>query len=267
MEFSWQPYEELCLQELLARVGAFETAEEVDALEDPFLAMRFLQARGQLQGGYLRALSQWCLRGVHRPNVRSERRPTARQLLVLHDMCYEHGVEDDPALQDALAYYVESAGGRWGSAMPKALKYQDRRVYIRTEDPVETSQALLPEPGSAPARPARRRETEDLFGLPSAEHELEASEASESGVESRHQKKPSAASPSLEPDESTVGCWIDSRKGPRPRTKRDPGFKRHLRKDVSRPPLWMQGGWSMRPKYQRGENAWRILRRPRGDVR
>ena len=33
----------------------------------------------------------------------------------------------------------------------------------------------------------------------------------------RHQKKPSAASPSLDPDESTVGCWIDSRKGPRPR--------------------------------------------------
>lgn len=70
--------------------------QDVDQLVDPFSTLFFLQSHGVLHADFLRALCQWSLKGVHRPNVRSERRPTSQQLVILHDFCFEClGPEED----------------------------------------------------------------------------------------------------------------------------------------------------------------------------
>lgn len=70
--------------------------QDVDQLVDPFSTLFFLQSHGALHADFLRALCQWSLKGVHRPNVRSERRPTSQQLVILHDFCFEClGPEED----------------------------------------------------------------------------------------------------------------------------------------------------------------------------
>jgi len=213
--------------------------------------MLFLQARGQLTSEFLQALNQWCLRGVHRPNVLSERRPSTKQLVKLHDRCQELGLEDQ-ALQDAIHYFVESAGGRWPTLYPQPLKYKKRRKYIRSADPLEGLE-LPPLPDTATGEIAQ--------ALPSPSLDIFAEDISVPSPISRAGprlgKKPSARSPELSPEESTVRCWVTTRKGPRPRRPRDPGLKKYLRKDMPRAPLWLTGGWEMRPKYQPGQKLGR----------
>jgi len=248
MEYSWRPYEDLCLEEFLARLSSFRTAEDVDQLVQPFDTMLFLQARGQLKAEFLQALNQWCLRGVHRPNVLSERRPTTKQLVKLHDRCWELGLEDQ-ALQDAIQFFVESAGGRWPSLYPQPLKYKKRRKYIRSADPLAGLQ--LPPLSDMPLA---------LPGLPSGQLDIFSEDVlvpAPVSMGARRGIKPSARSPELSPEESTVRCWVTTRKGPRPRRPRDPGLKKYLRKDMPRAPLWLTGGWEMRPKYQPGQKLGR----------
>eukprot|EP00931_Biecheleriopsis_adriatica_P065148 TRINITY_DN39781_c0_g1_i1.p1 TRINITY_DN39781_c0_g1~~TRINITY_DN39781_c0_g1_i1.p1 ORF type:complete len:596 (-),score=119.71 TRINITY_DN39781_c0_g1_i1:65-1654(-) len=264
MEYSWKPYEDLCLEELLKRMSTFRTAEDVDQLVQPFDALLFLQARGLLHKEFLQALMQWCLRGVHRPNVRSERRPTSRQLVLLHDRCRELGLEDSEALQDAIQYYVESGGGLWQSLYPQPLKYSKRRRYIRSDDPLEGLELpplplLEGEQETALMEPARQQVLEDLPGLPSSAPgsdlfgQEDALMPASAPVPAGPRRKPSAPSPELAPEESSVRCWVTTRKGPRPRRPRDIGLKKYMRKDMPRAPLWLQGGWQMRPKYQPGK--------------
>lgn len=172
LEYSWRPYEELCNEELLCRTKDFVSAEDMDQFVSPFDALRFFQARGLVHDEFVNALCQWCLRGVHRPNVLSERRPTAKELVFLHDVCQERGMDTAAALQDAIAYYVESGGGRWDEALPKPLRYQRKRRYIRTPDPlvdVDISASARNIPDEAPA--TRRIARYDLPGLPSSEPE------------------------------------------------------------------------------------------------
>lgn len=250
LEFSWRPYEELCMHEFMARVDALETFRDVDQLVDPFDALAFLKARGLLKTEFLEALTQWCLSGVHKPNVRSERRPTAKQLVMLHDECVELGIEETPALQDAILYYVESGGGRWPSALPPPLKYKEKRVYIRSPDPME---ALLIDDGysveSYPSSLRPRRRVPDLPGLPglSDSQDLFASsdsnELEAAGIDEPKRKLPSKG--------ETVTAVITSRRSPRPRVRKDVARKRLFRK-WGRVPLWYQGGYEMRPKYQQG---------------
>ncbi|CAJ1333288.1 unnamed protein product, partial [Effrenium voratum] len=192
LEFSWQPYEDLCLTEFLQRLSKFRTAEEVDQLVSPFEVARFLQSRGLLSPEFLRALCQWSLKGAHRPNVRAERRPSTRQLLQLQDLCFEHGLEEEPALQDAIQYFVESAGGKWHSIYAKPLKYKRRRAYIRREDPLDGLELPeLPEPVS---RPKQLERPEDLAGLPSSQETNALASFEDEGP----RIKPSAPSPLLE---------------------------------------------------------------------
>jgi hypothetical protein len=103
MEFSWRPYEDLCRIELLRRTRSFVTAEDMDQLYDPFEAFAFLQAQDILSQEFVLSLVQWCLRGVHAPNVRTERRPTAKQLVLLFDRCYELGLDQEHALLDTIS--------------------------------------------------------------------------------------------------------------------------------------------------------------------
>lgn len=252
LEFSWRPYEDLCLEELLSRSEALESAEDMDQFVDPFEAMRFMQSLGKLSDGFLGSLCRWCVQGVHRPNVRSERRPTAAQLVELHDACRERGLETSPALQDAIRYYVESGAGQWPRQAAKPLKYRKHRSYISTPDPLE-GMVEMPVSPSQPAV-ARAQPLRDLPGLPPSEPA--PAEPQELIVTAGRRKKPSARAAGLSPEESTVHCWITSRKGPRReggwRHRRDPGMKKMLRKDMPRAPLWYQGGWHMRPKYQQG---------------
>ncbi|CAE7846075.1 unnamed protein product [Symbiodinium necroappetens] len=258
LEYSWQPYEELCLAEFLHRVAEFRTAEEVDQLVDPFHTLFFLQARGHLHSDYLRALTQWCLRGVHRPNVRSERRPTTAQLVTLYDYCREHGLEDEPALNDAIAYFVESGGGKWHELYARPLSYQKKRRYWRTEDPLE-GVALPQLPGSrASAKPKMLEEglpgLPALPSLPSVEEVGENEEADE--LDAEH-KKPSESSPLLKKGESIVRVRKSSRrKVARPRISWDPLRPRFRDKELPQP-LWYYGGWGMRPKYQPGRSLGR----------
>jgi len=227
LEFSWRPYEELCLREFLVQLRSLRTAQDMDQLAEPFEVLALLRTRGLCDRGFLEALCQWCLRGVHRPNVRSERRPTAKQLVALHDVCREQGLEGDPALQDALRYYADSAGGVWPEALPQPLRYIKRRKYIRA--PVRLELEAGPPDDALAERPPPPAELVNV---------------------SRH--KPSVPSALVDEGESTVGSRITSRKGPRPRHRRDPGLKRFLRKNWPRAPLWIQGGWQMTPKYQPG---------------
>jgi len=279
LEYSWRPYEGQCLEELLARTKAFRFAADMDQFADPFEALRFFQNQNLLSDEFLEALCQWCLLGVHKPNVLSERRPTARQLIGLHDLCTERGLDESAALQDALLYYVESAGGKWADRMPRPLKYDGDRKYFRSPDPHEG--VLNYEQGYGASAPGTsRQESHDLPGLPSLEAEVDlfvgpTSAPQRSGraylgtaphfrqasmVEgvpdisppTRKRPKASAASPLLAPEDSLVRCFTRSRKSPRPRHRRDPGLKRFLRKDMPNLPLWCQGGWTTRPKYQHG---------------
>ena len=172
--------------------------QEVDQLVDPFQVLFFLQARGHLHANYLRALTQWCLRGVHRPNVRSERRPTTAQLVLLYDYCREHGLEEEPALNDTLAYFVESGGGKWHALYARPLAYKKKRNYIRKEDPLKDVE--LPRLGSRASDSAKPKMLEDLPGLPGLPQEdssesREIVEAETATVEGFHKKPSESYSP------------------------------------------------------------------------
>lgn len=219
----------------------------------------------------MQALSQWCLRGVHRPNVRSERRPTTEQLVVLHDHCHEFNISNNQALQDAVQYFVESGGGRWPTLYDQPLKYKKRRKYIRSDDPLGGVQlpplATADEACEVPDVPSNFSQSRtgwaDLPGLPPSADALDLPVsdtplvvASTPALAHRSQKKPSGPSLLLTQEESTVRVWVTTRKGPRPRRPRDIGLPKHLRKDMPRAPFWLQGGWEMRPKYQPGRKRY-----------
>jgi len=251
LEFSWRPYEDMCLQEFHARTLTFVTAEDMDQLVAPFEAMAFLQAQSLLHEEFLKSLCQWCLRGVHRPNVRSERRPTTKQLVVLHDVCREWGLEDDAALQDAILFFVESAGGKWPITNPPPLRFRRKRVYIRTTDPLAgilPAEGLVPQ-ASTPARVGKDSENlPGILGLPEVQLET-ASEGNQLAVGGGDMAPPRQYKVSKG---ETVSCWITSRRSPRPRVRRDIGKMRLLNKERGRAPIWWQGGWEMTPKYQQG---------------
>lgn len=244
LEYSWQPYEDLCLEEFMARVAKFRTAEDVDQLVDPFEGLLFLHSRNKLDAGYLRALCQWLLKGVHRPNVRSERRPTSKQLVMLYDFCFEHGIEEEPALQDTLAYFIESGGGIWPERYAEPLRYKKKRKYIRTDDPLKDVELPpLDEDGVVVAEEVKTSRAESIYGEESPR------------VVASHGKKPSGPSPLLEDPEDTLVYRIKarSRKGIRPRN-RDPLRKRDFNKQTVPGPMWYYGSWAMRPKYQPGRS-------------
>lgn len=262
LEYSWQPYEHLCLEQFKERIADMKTAREVGQLADPFGAMLFLRAQGLLEPSFLEALSQWCLSAVHRPNTRSERRPTSRQLMQLHDRCREHGLESDPALQDAIGYYVESGGGQWANSLPKPLRWGRRRRYIREDDPAED----LVEPslvassdifGStvAPSKAIRRARVEDLPGLPSSDGWASQAAVDLSEETNELQEADASSSPRSQYKRcggKYVGAFITSRKSVRPRHRRDPGLHRTLRTNWPRAPLWLNPGFCSRPKYRMG---------------
>eukprot|EP00913_Durusdinium_trenchii_P025779 g24194.t1 len=153
------------INEFMARVAKFRTAEDVDQLVDPFEGLLFLHSRNKLDAGYLRALCQWSLKGVHRPNVRSERRPTSKQLVMLYDFCFEHGIEEEPALQDTLAYFIESGGGIWPERYAEPLRYKKKRKYIRTDDPLKDVELPpLDEDGVVVAEEVKTSRAESIYG-------------------------------------------------------------------------------------------------------
>lgn len=253
LEFSWKSYEDMCMEEFLQRVARFRTAEDVDQLVDPFNTLYFLQSNGNLESNYLRALCQWCLKGVHHPNIRSERRPTSQQLVTLHDFCLEHGIEGEPALQDALAFFVESGGGLWHQRYAQPLAYHKKRRYIRNDDPLEGVELPeLPAPHSL-ARTPRAKQLEALPGLPMPEDT--AVDGVDSEVAPRRRKESGPSSLLKDPEDTLVyRIRTRSRKGPRPRHQRDHLRKRDWEKQEVPGPLWYYGGWKMRPKYQPGQS-------------
>jgi len=254
LEYSWKPFEDLCLKEFGERVRGFQVAADVAQLADPFGALLFLQARGLLERGFLEALTQWCLAGVHRPNVLSERRPTSRQLLLLHDRCHEFGLESAPALQDTISYYVESGGGQWPKALPKPLQWCDKRRFRVREDPIE---AEIPQVTSASllSRPSRqtspRAQIEDLPGLPSSAPETSLWQTAGDDMEEADSQGTSEEipRPKKKCGGQTVMAFITSRRGPRPRHVRDPGLHRYKRKNWPRTAVWFMKAFCNRKKY------------------
>lgn len=255
LEFSWRPYEELCLQQFIERLSAFQTAADVGQLADPFEAMYFLRAKGLLEKGFLEALTQWCLAGVHRPNVCSERRPTARQLAQLYDWCREYDLESSPALRDAIGYYVESGGGQWQPALQKPLRYQRKRRYVKNDDPAEH----LVTTSSVALRGSPRREQQsamqDLPGLPASDDQFRQPVASEWDLTGEEPAAEDFEVPRSNRKkcggETTNALISSSRKSSRPRHRRDPGARRDSRKNWT-VPIFMQPGFCSRPKYQPG---------------
>ncbi|OEH74426.1 hypothetical protein cyc_06406 [Cyclospora cayetanensis] len=127
LEFSWRPYETLADVELQKRLASLESAEDVDQLADPFATLQFLRNQGTVQQHnndtyplfachlcafqeFLKALIRWCAAAVYRPATRSQKRPTAEELVMLHDMCREHGIQDDRQLQKAIHKFVSTQG-------------------------------------------------------------------------------------------------------------------------------------------------------------
>uniref|UniRef100_A0A7S1AXP5 Uncharacterized protein n=1 Tax=Noctiluca scintillans TaxID=2966 RepID=A0A7S1AXP5_NOCSC len=230
MEFSWRPYEELCQTEFLRRTRSFVTAEDMDQLYDPFEALAFLQTQDMLSQEFVLSLVQWCLRGVHTPNVRTERRPTARQLVLLFDICYELGLDQEQALLDTISYYVESGGGRWPQQLAQPLKFSKRRRYISNADPLQVDRLAL--------------QGENVLTdiLTDAEHPTDPLAAL---LEQPETRKPAGR--------ENCNAFVTSRKGVRPRNRRtDKGLKKFLRKDWPRCPIWRTADFRSRPKYQPG---------------
>jgi len=273
LEFSWQPYEELCLHQFREKITDLRTASEVGQLADPFETMHFLRAKDMLDNGFLEALTQWCLAAVHKPNVRSERRPTARQLIQLHDQCKEHGLDSAPALSDTIAHYVESGGGQWPEELPKPLTFNRNSRYVRSFDPleglVESQMDALASSGMLGSQqPSPARTVMDLPGLPSSDwgqapavwtedtSEPEAISGSPSEVDllgkNWYPLRSTRKGLNGGDQGETVGALVSSRRSVRPRHIRDPGLKRMLRKNWNRPPLFMLPGYASRPKYQPG---------------
>lgn len=60
--------------------------------------------------------------------------------------CSRHGIEEEPALQDTLAYFIESGGGIWPERYAEPLRYKKKRKYIRglaLDNEASGSQSLL----------------------------------------------------------------------------------------------------------------------------
>jgi hypothetical protein len=260
LEFSWRPYEELCLQEFQRRLSGFKTAADVGQLADPYETMLFLRAKGLLESSFLEALIQWSLAAAHTPNVRSVRRPTSRQLAQLYDWCHEYGLDANPALSDAIGYYVESGGGQWPDKLPMPLKYSRQRRFVKSFDPLEdfVAQDSGAQSGTlasvhSSARSSERL-VEDLPGLPSSDGGLatRAADLSEDAGDAESLISLPARSSYKRCGGETVGALITSRKSVRPRHRRDPGLKKILRKNWHRPPIYMMPGYTSRAKYRPG---------------
>lgn len=228
MEFSWAPYEQLCRDEFLSRVKHLQLWSDVDQFRDPFETFFLLRTRGWLHREFLEALIQWCLYGVHQPNVRTSRRPTSKQLVWLYDEAVEWDLEGSEALQDAIQYYVESGGGLWPVELPKPLRWRRKRTYNLTPDPLDgmMEKGVRYSRGVKPLPPLEG-------GLPKDPKPAE-----------RLQRKPSEG--------EIVRTRVTSRKGPRPRHRRDPGLQRRLRTDHPRTPFYMQNSPFVRPRYMPG---------------
>ncbi|KAL8269752.1 hypothetical protein Esti_006315 [Eimeria stiedai] len=135
LEFSWRPYEELAKTTLLRRLGELPHADDVDQLADPFATLQFLRAQGSLQEPFLKAMIRWCAAAAHRPATRSQKRPTAEELVLLHDACREFGMADDERLQKAILKFVSTKGGTArNKRFVSPLEYQRNRRYFYLPD-------------------------------------------------------------------------------------------------------------------------------------
>ncbi|CEM03250.1 unnamed protein product [Vitrella brassicaformis CCMP3155] len=148
LEFSWHPFEKMLLNEYLKRTTKFEDGRDVDELADPFAAMDFMRAHGLLHKEFLTALCKWCVKATYRPAKRSWKRPMSHQLVQLHDICREWGLEENRDLQQAIRHFVSTKGGTdrymmWRADIPKSTTYATRRPYFLRPDPLERYQAIL----------------------------------------------------------------------------------------------------------------------------
>ncbi|KAL8453567.1 hypothetical protein Emag_001786 [Eimeria magna] len=135
LEFSWRPYEELAKTTLLRRLGELRDADDVDQLADPFATLQYLRAQGSLQEPFLKAMIGWCAAAAHRPATRSQKRPTAEELVLLHDACREFGMADDERLQRAILKFVSTKGGTArNKRFVSPLEYQRNRRYFYLPD-------------------------------------------------------------------------------------------------------------------------------------
>jgi len=209
LEYSWRPYEEMCMHELVHRVTCFQTAADVDQFVNPFEVFYFLQLRGILQPQFVEALCQWCLTCVHKPNVLSQRRPNSEQLIELYDRCREMDLQNMVALNDALHYFVESAGGKWDPQLPQPLKYKSKsRRGVRSVDPLEGHE-LPPLPS---------------YTAQFSESEIQVQGTAQESIEPSMwsgDKTLQSTQPRRRP--LSERCFVKSRKGARPRTKLFPG--------------------------------------------
>ena len=72
------------------------------------------------------------------------------------NLSLRHGIEEEPALQDALAFFVESGGGLWHQRYAQPLAYHKKRRYIRDWDELSPWMGLsqrFPENQGEGARP------------------------------------------------------------------------------------------------------------------
>ncbi|KAL8426664.1 hypothetical protein Efla_005921 [Eimeria flavescens] len=135
LEFSWRPYEGLAKKTLLKRLSELECAEDVEQLADPFATMQFLRAQGCLHQPFLKAMIRWCAAAAHKPPTRSQKRPTAEELVMLHDACREYGIADDERLQKAIVKFVSTKGGTArNKRFVSPLEYQRNRRYYYLPD-------------------------------------------------------------------------------------------------------------------------------------
>lgn len=135
LEFSWRPYEELAERELMKRLDALGCAEDVEQLADPFATLQYLRAQGSVSQAFLKAMIRWCLSAAYKPATRSQKRPTAEELVMLHDACRECDMADDERLQKAILKFVSNEGGTARhKRFVSPLEYQRNRRYYYLPD-------------------------------------------------------------------------------------------------------------------------------------
>jgi ABC-type taurine transport system substrate-binding protein len=134
LEFSWKPFEHnLRERGLVPLISSLTGATEIDQFSAPVDFLLFAKRHSFLNNEMIIAYSKWLKEAVLRPNTRLGRRPTADDVYIVADLCWELGVAEEDALEAVNSFTNDKP------EVPKPLKYMKHRKYIRAVDPVASA--------------------------------------------------------------------------------------------------------------------------------
>ena len=131
LEFSWKPFEVMLRQDGLdPLLASLKGPEEIDQLFSPVDFLLYLRLQRLLSPSVMVAYGRWLKVACLRPDTRMGRRPSAEDVHLVADLCWELRGGEDDALQ-ALENFQRAVNEE-----PKPLRYAQTRRYIRADDPL-----------------------------------------------------------------------------------------------------------------------------------